>query len=129
MQLSDRAVARTGAAVVAAALAANLVIRGLAGLGGLVPAGFRPLTWGPVAGATLVGTGGAVVVYFLLNRYTARPARNFTAAAIVVFLASLVPVVAQSGQPGVGLGALVVLFFLHAAPAVASVAGFALASS
>lgn len=129
MKLSDRAVARTGAAVVAAALAANLLIRGLAGLGGLVPAGFRPLVWGSVAGATLVGAGGAVVVYFLLNRFTARPARNFTLVAILVFLASLVPVVAQSGQGGVGLGALVVLFFLHAAPAVASVAGFALASS
>jgi hypothetical protein len=47
----------------------------------------------------------------------------------VVFLASLVPVIAQSGRPEVGLGALVVLFFLHAAPAVASVAGFSLASS
>jgi hypothetical protein len=129
MQLSDRAVARTGAAVVATALAANLLVRGLAGLGGLVPAGFRPLAWGPIVGATLIGTGGAVVVYFLLNRYTARPPRNFTAVAIVVFLASLVPVIAQSGRPEVGLGALVVLFFLHAAPAVASVAGFSLASS
>jgi hypothetical protein len=129
MQLSDRAVARTGAAVMAAALAANLLVRGLAGLAGLVPTGFRPLAWGPIAGATLVGTGGAVVAYFLLNRFTDRPARNFTALAIAVFLASLVPVVAQSGQTGVGLGVMVVLFFLHAAPAVASVAGFALASS
>jgi len=127
MELSDRAVARTGVAVVAVALAANLAVRALAGLGGLVPAGFGPLAWGPVAAATVVGAGGAVVVYFLLNRYTERPARNFTAVAIVVFLASLVPLVGQAGE--VGSAALVVLFFLHAAPAITSVAAFSLASS
>jgi len=127
MELSDRAVARTGATVVAVALATNLAIRALAGLGGLVPAGFGPLAWGPVAGATLVGAGGAAVAYFLLNRYTDRPARNFTALAIAVFLASLLPLLQQGSQ--VGPAALVVLFFLHAAPAIASVAGFSLASS
>ncbi len=127
MKLSDRAVARTGATVVAVALGANLAIRALAGLGGLVPAGFGPLAWGQVAGATLVGAGGAALVYFLLNRTTERPARNFTAVAIVVFLASLIPLLWRGA--GVGPGTLVVLFFLHAAPAVASVAAFSLASS
>ncbi|MUV58913.1 DUF6069 family protein [Halogeometricum sp. CBA1124] len=85
-----------------------------------------PFAAPPILGSTVVAGIGAAVVYAALARFTARPTRNFVAAAAVVFAVMLVPVFAFTPSLGVtaaGQAVLVVLHAVIAAPLVAFVVG------
>jgi hypothetical protein len=84
-----------------------------------------PFAAGPLVGATVVAGAGAAVVYALLVRFTAQPARNFVVAAVVVFVLMLVPVFAAppEGITQVGQGILIVYHLIVAVSLVAFLVG------
>lgn len=98
------------------------LVRGLAGLFVAVD-GVEPVAWPAILGTGVVVTLGATAVYGVLTRLSARPNRVFTALAVVVLVASMVPlVVVAPSIPGVTTAILVVLGVMHVVAAVASVA-------
>jgi hypothetical protein len=86
----------------------------------------NPFAAAPVLGSVVVAGVLAAVAYAALDRFTARPTRNFAALAAVVFAAMLVPVLTVAPSMGVTAAGQVVLAVFHilvALPLVAFVAG------
>ncbi|WP_276260700.1 DUF6069 family protein [Haloglomus litoreum] len=111
------------------AVVSVLVLRAAVDLAGLaVGAGGTndPFAVLPLLATTVVAGVGAAVAYAVLDRFTARPARNFTALAAAVFTLMLVPVVAFAptlGVTAVGQAVLVAFHAVVAVPIVAFVTG------
>lgn len=85
-----------------------------------------PFAAGPLIGSTLVSGVSAAIVYTALVRITDRPARNFVAVAVGVFLVMLLPVAVVSPSMGItpaGQGILVLYHVLVAVPLVAFILG------
>lgn len=84
-----------------------------------------PFAPAPLIGATVVGGAGAAVVYALLVRFTAQPARNFVVTALGVFILMLLPVfvVPPDGITQVGQGLLIVYHLIVAVSLVAFLIG------
>jgi hypothetical protein len=119
---------RTTLGVLTAVLAV-LVVRGAALTAGLDlgPTGAQtPFGVGPVVASAVVAGAGAAVVYAVLVRRTARPARTFVAVSALVFLGMMVPVVAVAPSmdvTGTGQAVLTAMHLAVAAPLVAFVVG------
>ena len=85
-----------------------------------------PFSAGALVGSAIVAGAGAALTYAAVDRFTARPVRNFVAIAAAVFLVMLVPVVAVAPAMGVtpiGQGLLVLYHLLVAVPLTAFVVG------
>ncbi|TQQ79335.1 hypothetical protein EGH24_11940 [Halonotius terrestris] len=85
-----------------------------------------PFAAGPLIGTTLVSGIGAAVVYTVVAKFTDKPARNFIAVAVGVFVLMLVPVAVVSPSMGVtaaGQAILVLYHVLVAVPLVAFIIG------
>ena len=85
-----------------------------------------PFAAAPILGSVVVAGVLAAVAYAALDRFTARPTRNFVALAAVVFAAMLVPVLTVAPAMGVtaaGQAVLAVFHVLVALPLVAFVVG------
>ncbi len=84
-----------------------------------------PFAAGPLVAATVVAGIGAAVVYAVLVRRSARPARTFALAAVAVFLLMLGPVflAPPDGITATGQAVLVLYHTLVAVPLVAFVTG------
>jgi hypothetical protein len=113
---------RAGLAATAAALLAVLVARLLVGALYVIDPSLGPFQWLPLVASTVVAGVGATLVYAALDRYTARPGRNFLAVSAVVFVGMLVPVLTVAPSLGVAGDLQAVLVALHAAVAVPIVA-------
>lgn len=79
--------------------------------------------WVPVVAVTVVAAIGATLVYAVLNRFTARPARWFLVAAVAVFVLMLAPLTLGAESLGLTESAQVGLGALHLAAAVGIAAG------
>ncbi|MDS0299305.1 DUF6069 family protein [Halogeometricum sp. S1BR25-6] len=85
-----------------------------------------PFAAGPLLGSAVVAGVFAAVAYAALDRFTARPTRNFVALAAAVFAVMLVPVLTVAPSMGVTAAGQVVLAAFHilvAVPVVAFVVG------
>lgn len=78
---------------------------------------FGPLAVGPVVGNSAVAAVGATLVYGVMVRYSARPNRTFTIAAVVVLVLSFAMFLAPdlSGAPP---RVLAILAVMHVTAAV-----------
>ncbi|MDG5775586.1 DUF6069 family protein [Haloarculaceae archaeon H-GB2-1] len=119
---SPRGLLRRGVVALVLAVVANLVVTAVGRTAAIAPE-FPPLSYRPVALFTALGVVGAVVVYALLRRVTARPDRNFAVVAAVVLVVSLVPDVTFAptlpGATTAGIGALMLMHVLTAVICVA----------
>lgn len=109
---------RVGAVAVALAVAVNVVIRTVAvsllGIG----EGFQALWLGPTIMFTVVGMAGAVGVFYLICRFSRRPARLFRRVALVVLVLSLIPdvlLLVSPSIPGTTLPGVLTLMLEHVA--------------
>lgn len=85
-----------------------------------------PFSAGALVGSTIAAGAGAALAYAVVNRFTARPVRNFVAIAAAVFLVMLVPVFAVAPAMGItptGQGLLVAYHLIVAVPLTAFVVG------
>ncbi len=73
------------------ALASVVLLRLVAGFLFAVDPAFLPLQWTPIVATTVVAGVGATVAYALVDRFTDRPIRTFTALAATVLVLSLLP--------------------------------------
>ncbi|WP_336359483.1 DUF6069 family protein [Haladaptatus sp. ZSTT2] len=112
---------RIGIVVVGVAVVATTVVRGVAGVFGVIPASFAPLSWSQVTGVSVVGSAGGVFAYTLLDRYTAHPRRNFIAVAAVILLLSTAPLWIAGRMTGATVESVLVLALLHLVVAVVTV--------
>lgn len=112
--------ALVGIATIVAAVVANLVVYFVAGLIVRYDPGFDPLsTPGGTIIFTLVPAIVAVLLYAVLLRVTADPARIFTWIAIVVLIVSWIPdLTIVPGTPGSSTGQIIVLMLMHAVAAL-----------
>ncbi|ELZ35113.1 hypothetical protein C474_00535 [Halogeometricum pallidum JCM 14848] len=78
----------------------------------------NPFAAAPILGSVVVAGIAAAVAYAALDRFTARPTRNFVALAAVVFAGMLVPVVIFAPSLGVTVAGQVVLAVFRALVAV-----------
>jgi hypothetical protein len=117
--LPTRAVLRRGIVALLVGVLAVGVTRAIAGLIVTVPPGFGPAQWGATLGVTAFAAVIATLVYAVLDRFTARPDRNFLVVAVAVSLLMLVPVATVAPSiPGATTGLLGVLVALHVVAAV-----------
>ncbi|WP_338729007.1 DUF6069 family protein [Haladaptatus sp. DJG-WS-42] len=112
---------RIGIVVVGVAVVAATIVRGLAGIFGVIPPAFAPLSWSQVTGVSVVGSAGGVFTYALLDRYTAHPRRNFMAVAAVILLLSTAPLWVAGRMEGATVQSIFVLALLHLVVAVVTV--------
>lgn len=90
---------RAGAVTVVGSVIANLaLLLILRPLLGLSPS-FPPFTFGPVAFFTAFYTAAAVLLFWLLVRFTRRPIRSFTILAVIAFVVTAIPNVALAANP------------------------------
>ncbi len=82
---------RAAALAVGYSVAANLIARQLLSLVVEFPAGFLPLTPGPIAVFTLIGTALGGLVFWLLARALPNPLRPFQIIAWAALILSCVP--------------------------------------
>ena len=85
---------------------------------------FNPLMTNQYIVFTAVGVVGAVVVFWLLPRFTARPRHVFKIIAIVVLLLSMLPDVLLyviQPVPGITLAGIVTLMLMHVTTALVTV--------
>ncbi len=80
-----------GLIAIGASLVVNLIIRGLAMAIYNLPTDFAPLSIGPVIFWSIVAGSGAVVVFWLVSRFSRNPSRNFLLIAFLVYLATFYP--------------------------------------
>ena len=123
-----------GAAAIVASAIVNLLIESLAvGVFGL-PAEFPPFASVAIIASTLIGVGGATVVFGLVQRLSRQPARTFITVAIVALVVSLIPnalaLVSPDGLPFPGtspttIGALSLMHLAAAAISVTMLTKFA----
>jgi hypothetical protein len=105
--------------------AARLVVE-LLGVDVGAAGAMSPFSAAPILGSVVVSGVLAAVAYAALDRFTARPTRNFLALAAVVFAVMLVPVLTVTPSMGVtaaGQAVLVAFHALVAAPLAAFVVG------
>lgn len=90
---------RAGAIAVLGSVAANIVLlfvlRALLG----VPDTFMPFNLAPVAGFTAFYTVVAVILFWLLARFTRRPVRSFVILAVIGFVLTAIPNLALAANP------------------------------
>lgn len=88
-----------GLVAVGGSVAANIVLRLLLGLVLPLDPAFVPFGLGPIAFFTAFYTVGAVILFWLLARFTRRPARLFTIVAVVAFIVTLGPNLGGAANP------------------------------
>lgn len=110
---SGRSLVQRGLLAVVLSVVANAVVLTIARTLRIAP-GFEPFEWASVVSLTAVGAVGAVVVYWLLSRWSATPDRTFTVVAGVVLLVSFVPdLFLLSGDENATIPGVVVLMVMH----------------
>ncbi|HAD07738.1 MAG TPA: hypothetical protein DCE76_11335 [Anaerolineaceae bacterium] len=90
---------RAAALAVGYSVAANLIARQLLGQVIEFPAGFLPLTPGPIAVFTLIGTAMGGLVFWLMARVLPNPLRPFQAVALAALVLSIIPNLVLMGNP------------------------------
>lgn len=117
-----------GVLTVIAAVIANLLVRALLFILFALPTDFPPLDWPRVAVLTTLGVGAGAIVFGVIARRSARPARTFRRVAAVAFVLSILPNLALAANPGAApfpgasaTGFLTLIVF-HVVAAVISVA-------
>lgn len=91
-----------------------------------VTGAMSPFAAGPLVGSAIAAGAGAALTYAAVDRFTARPVRNFVAIAAAVFAVMLVPVFVVAPAMGVtptGQGVLVLYHLLVAVPLTAFIVG------
>jgi hypothetical protein len=112
------------AAAIASALANSAVAAILRGVLD-VPAGFAPLQPIAVLSLTIVGVVGAVLVFAVISRLSARPVRLFTivaSVALVISWAAPLAVYFTNAFPGTDASRIVGVMSLHAIAGVITIA-------
>lgn len=110
---SGRALVRRGLLAVVLSVVANAVVLVAARTLDLAP-GFRAFEWPPVVFLTVAGAVGAVVVYWLVSRWSATPDRTFTLVAGAVLLVSFVPdLLLLSADEAATVPGVAVLMLMH----------------
>jgi hypothetical protein len=112
------------AAAIASALANSAVAALLRGVLD-VPAGFAPLQAIAVLSLTVVGVVGAVLVFAVISRLSARPVRLFTivaSVALVISWAAPLAVYFTNAFPGTDASRIVGVMSLHAIAGVITIA-------
>lgn len=90
---------RAAALAVGYSVAANLIARQLLGQVIEFPAGFLPLTPGPIAVFTLIGTAMGGLVFWLMARALPNPLRPFQVVALVALVLSIIPNLVLMANP------------------------------
>lgn len=90
---------RAAALAVGYSVAANLIARQLLGQVIEFPAGFLPLTPGPIAVFTLIGTAMGGLVFWLMARALPNPLRPFQVVALAALVLSIIPNFVLMGNP------------------------------
>lgn len=90
---------RAAALAVGYSVAANLIARQLLSLVIEFPPGFLPLTAGPIAVFTLLGTAMGGVVFWLVARALPNPLRLFQVIAWAALVLSILPNLALMANP------------------------------
>lgn len=90
---------RAAALAVGYSVAANLIARQLLSLVIEFPSGFLPLTPGPIAVFTLLGTAMGGLVFWLLARALPNPLRPFQVIAWAALVLSILPNLALMANP------------------------------
>lgn len=124
---TDRSrVLTAGLVAIGGSVVANLALRLLLGpLLGLDPT-FQPFGLGPIAFFTTFYTIAAVILFWLLARFTEQPARIFLIIAAVAFVVTLLPNLglaanpASAPFPGSATDFLILILF-HIPPALVTV--------
>ncbi len=126
--LSNNSLLRNALIILVGSLVANHLIRFVALALTNPPAEFIVLTtWLPVTFFTVLGVGGAVGVYALLQRFTKNPARTFTSVAWVVLVLSLIPNLllalnpSNAPLPGMTTAGALALAIMHIPPALLAI--------
>jgi len=115
-----------GVLVAILALLTTQAIVDTAGIAVGVTGAMSPFGAGPLVGSSIAAGGGAALIYAAVDRFTARPVRNFVAIAAAVFVVMLVPVVVVAPAMGVtptGQGLLVLYHLIVAVPLTALIVG------
>ena len=107
---------RVGAVAAALSASANTLVLAIASslLGAVVIPPGETVTFGQVAGASVAGAVGAVVVFAVISRITRRPIRVFLGVAAVGLLLSFLPI-ALAGATGSSAGTLAIMHVVAAA--------------
>lgn len=90
---------RAAALAVGYSVAANLIARQLLGQVIEFPAGFLPLTPGPIAVFTLIGTAMGGLVFWLMARALPNPLRPFQVVALAALVLSIIPNLVLMANP------------------------------
>jgi glucose dehydrogenase len=119
-------VARTAIAAVAAVIA-NVLVRAIAIALFDIPSEFEHLALRAVIVSTLVGVIAAGLVYAVIARRAADPARTFTIVAVVALVLSLLAPLSVGLQdppeyPGTDAGSIGTMMFMHVVAAAIAVA-------
>ncbi len=104
-----------GPLVVVGSVAANLAISEVA-RSALGVASFPPLMPEPLIFFTVIGVSGAIIVFAVIGRFSARPIRLFRTCGVIALLVSFVPDIAllvSQAVPGTSLRSVAVLMLLH----------------
>jgi hypothetical protein len=88
-----------GSVSMAAAVAANLIVRAFLFVLLDLPGDFPPLQPISVIMFTLIGTGSGVLAYVLVNKYSKNPTRTYLVIAAVALLLSILPNFALMANP------------------------------
>ncbi len=112
-----------GLIAIGASLVVNLVIRAISMAIYNLPTDFAPLGIGPVVFWSIVAGIGAVVVFWLVGRFSRNPSRNFLLIAFLVYLATFYPdwfILSSGSQPFKDTNPYTVgtLITMHAAEAI-----------
>jgi hypothetical protein len=107
---------RVGAVAAALSASANALVLAIASslLGTVVIPPDETVTFGQVAGASVAGVVGAVVIFAVISRFTRRPIRIFMGVAAVGLLLSFLPI-ALAGATGSSAGTLAIMHVVAAA--------------
>ena len=110
---------RVGTLAALLSAGANAIVLAVASslLGTVVIPPDETVTLGQVAGASVVGSVGAAVIFAVIGRFTRRPVRIFWGAAAVGLLLSFVPI-ALAGATGSSAGTLALMHVVVAATIV-----------
>jgi hypothetical protein len=108
---------------IAAAVAANFVVRTIALAVLDVPPAFIQLTTPAFLPLTVIGVLGAVIAFAIVGRLSRSPVRTFTIVATVVLVLSFIPDIGLlvSGAPGTTLPGVLALMVMHVVAAVLAV--------
>ena len=107
---------RVGAVAAALSASDNALVVAIASslLGAVVIPPDETVTFGQVAGASVAGAVGAVVIFAVISRFTRRPVPIFMGLAAVGLLLSFLPI-ALAGATGSSAGTLAIMHVVAAA--------------